>query len=136
MALLIRDLIEKRNRLFKEAQDLNAKATNEARNLDAAESLQWNKLMDEVAGLKDQIGREERTAKVAAELETDMRTIGHLGNGNGDADKDIEQRKVLAFRNFLQGKQFETRDLQVDTDVKGGFWVPQLVQDKIRIELD
>lgn len=136
MALEIRDLYEKRNRIFKQAQDLHKAATDAGRDLTAEERQQWDKLMNEVGEIKATIQREERMIQVAAEISGEPRAAGHLGAQPIGDQKEIEQRKLVNFRNFLAGRPYEARDLQADTDIKGGFWVPQLMQAMIRQELD
>lgn len=132
MALQIKDLIEKRNRLFKEATDLHSRAVDAGRDFDAAEKTQYDKLIDDVQSLKGQIEREERQASMAADFGDEVRTVP-----GGQPDKgEVEKRELASFRNYLKGGRFESRDLQADTDVKGGFWVPQSMQNQIKIELD
>lgn len=135
MANALRDLYEKRNRLYTEAQAINQKATAEKRDLSADESRQWDALIADSDACKKQIDREERLMSMGGEIEAAGRQGGHIGNGAVDGT-ETEQRQLVAYRNFLLGKNYEARDLQVDTDTKGGYWVPAKMQTAIRQELD
>jgi len=142
----IKEQREKRAGLVEQARAILDKADEETRALSAEEVQQWDKLDAEIEQLGKDISRRETQQIVELELaasagrQADLQMGGAAGGAKsrtielrtnvcGDrrvvvlAGEQASEKYEQAFRRFLRSG--ETRDLQQDSDVAGGFLVPQ-----------
>lgn len=111
--MTIRELLEKRATLVAEARKLVDMAEGEKREMTADERAQYDKVFTEARALGDKIQREQ-------ELREEERRLAEMGRP--EEKKNPEDRKLIAFRNFLiNGNAAEYRALANDGDASGGF---------------
>lgn len=136
--MTLNELRVERGRLVKEMRDLNDLAGKENRSMTAEESEKWGKLDAAQEELKARIDREERQAKLDAEMNQPAITPGPecftntTGTDRNQADIMLEKRSTKeynsAFNSFLiRGLGLtspqELRALQMDVDSAGGYIV-------------
>lgn len=125
----IEDLRYSTGKLAKEARDLVERAEAENRDLDAAETEHYNKLIDEVASNKIRVERMQRQIELEKESAGAMSAAlkPEVDSPVVDARSDSEIAKRAFDRFIKHGGGFneaERRALQVDSDGAGGFLVP------------
>jgi HK97 family phage major capsid protein len=124
----IRELREKRANLVAQARGLLNRAETESRDLNAEEAQQYDRVMAEVAKLKDQISRAETLEAEERDMNQPLNDpLRPSPNGTGQADPR-EELRARAFGRFLRsGVQAlngeELRALQADNDTIGGYLV-------------
>lgn len=133
----LRELLEKRANLIRQAREIIEAAEKEDRALTQEEENQYNKLLDEADKLKQRVDRAQRQMQMEAELNQPFD-----GNGDGpthtrqdpaqqpgseaDRERQADEARQGAFRGYLQRglrgmTNQEVRALQTDLDVSGGF---------------
>lgn len=137
----MKDMIELRTRLVTEGRALCDKADAEKRQMTDEESARHAQILNDSHKLGDQIEQHNRQTELDAKLE---QRANEPINGNqnpnevrkGHASDSPEYRS--AFNAWSRGGDAgrELRALQVDSDVGGGFLIPQAMQQKIWQKVD
>lgn len=111
------ELRNKKAKLVTEARALLDRAEGEKRSLSSEEQASYDKMMEDVSKCSADIQREERQALLEAEIRNFPQAPAP-----GNPDVKPEERKLMAFRNFLQtGNAAEYRALANDSDAAGGY---------------
>lgn len=140
--MTLQELAQKRGDLVAQARALLDAAEAEGRDLTSEEEVQYQRLMDEIQGLKERMARQRALDAEERALETPLgdaikpepeSSVGEeRAGGEGDERRD-------AFRRFLRSgtgalTRTELRALQADSDTVGGYlvapqqFVAQLIQ--------
>lgn len=126
----ITEMRQKRANLIKQARNLIDKADKEERSLTTEEEQMYNRIMEDVKKLGEEIEREEQLRALEKDLETTQGTIAGGKEPPGDDDRNDEQDKEVraAFNKFLRGgvqvlNGDEIRALQSGVDTLGGYIV-------------
>jgi len=123
----IKELLEKRARLVKEARAVLDKAEAEKRSLTKEEQTKYDTIFNDALDTGEQAKRMEEQAKIEKTLAEELRAAVKPEPGKPQDPKKVEKRQ--AFAKFLQEGRgslngAEARALQADADVSGGYIVP------------
>lgn len=126
----INELRRKRAGAVEQARSILDRAEAEKRAMTQDEQDQWDRHMEEVDSLREQIDREERQRAVEHDL-GDLRGQPTRSNPAGGQDEKRTAERRAAFRKWIafgeQGMTVdERRDLQADLGAQGGFLVPPM----------
>jgi HK97 family phage major capsid protein len=140
----IQELRAKKAKLVADARALNEIAVEAGREFDGEEQKRWDTMMGDSLQIGDQIEREEKLldAERAIEADGERRTepdpIGEVREER--TTENTDEKHLGFFRRFLsreisqQGYEVESRALQADSDVAGGYtlapaqWTSQLIK--------
>ena len=130
--LTLNELRQANAKTLHDARAILDLADKEERKLTEEENANYDKAYDEYLDGKEDVARREKLEAEEARLNAIVPT-GILSGGSGDDSAEKRDEKVMAdFRSFLLG---ETRGMEAQTDIKGGFlnapeiWVNQLIKD-------
>ncbi|MDF3413280.1 phage major capsid protein [Sulfitobacter sp. M57] len=130
--MTLKEMIEKRAKLIKDARSLLTTAKDEKRSMTDDETTQYDKMFAEADELRQTIEREQRQREVERELseaaEAEEERNGSAG-GDGGERRDRADKLLDTLRSFLttgqvsgEGAQ-EFRDLSAGVNTEGGFLV-------------
>lgn len=129
-----KQLRQDRAKIVNDMRSIVDTADKEKRKLTDEESKRHSDMFDEQEKLKTQIVTEERQVELDRETASnELRTQDAERDQGKGKNLSKEERQLIGFRNFMRdGKEglakaesAEFRELQADTDTKGGYTVPK-----------
>jgi HK97 family phage major capsid protein len=139
----IKELLEARAQLIKQARELHEKVDGEKRSMNSEEKEQFDKLMSDASDLYDEAERRKKLQLAEDSLEKNFDDgVSGGADPEGRSSDEEKERRNAAWDRFLrhgpaglQGQEVEFRAIQADDNVGGGFlvapeqFVSRLIQD-------